>query len=239
MGFVCLAYHRVTDAAAAQADPLTVRPAQLQAQLRWLAARGYRGVSLSAALAAPDARQIALTFDDGYADFYEEAWPIVRAAGCGATLAVVSGRLGQQADWAEAAGATLLTAAQVRTLADMGVEIAAHGEDHRALERLPPAAAYAAVAAAREKLAALCGVAPPGLVYPYGRYTPWLAEVIAAAGYAWAATARGGRNGPNTARFALRRTVVRGRDDGLLFALKARSGYGTWLEARMDLLRVR
>jgi hypothetical protein len=63
--------------------------------------------------------------------------------------------------------------------------------------------------------------------------------VAAAAGYTWAATARGGKNGAATPRFALRRTLVRGEDRGLRFALKAHSGYSSWLEARMDLLRVR
>jgi peptidoglycan/xylan/chitin deacetylase (PgdA/CDA1 family) len=41
------------------------------------------------------ARSVLLTFDDGYRDFAEHAWPILRAAGLPATLFVATGAIGR------------------------------------------------------------------------------------------------------------------------------------------------
>jgi peptidoglycan/xylan/chitin deacetylase (PgdA/CDA1 family) len=233
--FTTLLYHRI---ALDPADPLAVGPGRLEAQLDWLARGGYAGVGLDAALraeaAGPHRRRVALTFDDGTLDFAAQAWPRLRARGFGATLFVVTGRVGGTADWPGAAGAPLLDWPALRALQAEGVEIGAHAHTHCALDTLPPEAAQAELRAAFEALAEQLG-APRGLSYPYGRATPVLARAAAAAGYAWAATARGGRSGPGTPRHRLRRTLVFGADGTARFGLKVRLGYARWVEARMDL----
>ncbi len=77
-------------------------------------------------------------------------------------------------------------------------------------------------------------ITPQGFAYPYGRSSPAAIQGVREAGLAWAATARGGRNGPGTDPFALRRTLITGRDRGWRFALKARTGYARMVEWRMD-----
>jgi peptidoglycan/xylan/chitin deacetylase (PgdA/CDA1 family) len=236
VSFVCLAYHRISADPAALADPYTVRPEQFAAQMAWLARAGYAGVPLGQAKSTP--RAVALTFDDGDCDFLSSAWPVLRAHGFGATVFVVAGRVGQVADWADAAGMPLMDWIQLSALAGAGVEIGAHGWRHEPLDALPPSKAAAQLTMARRVLADHLPQAPAGLAYPYGRWSTGAAQAAAEAGFGWAATARGGRNGPNTPPYKLRRTLVLEHDGALAFALKARSGYARLLEWRMDWRRL-
>ena len=81
---------------------------------------------------------------------------------------------------------------------------------------------------AAEELAGL------GLAYPYGRGSLALTPAAQTAGFAWAATARGGRNSAATPAHRLRRTLMHGRDGAGRFALKCWLGYAALVEWRMD-----
>lgn len=238
MSFICLAYHRIVPAPAGTADPYTVRPELFAAHVAWLARRGYRALPLGEALAGPPAPTVALTFDDGYRDFRQHAYPVLQQHGFRSTLFVVAGRLGKPADWPGAGGAPLLTGEEVTALATEGMEIGAHGWQHRPLPELDRPSLAHELALARERLGQLAGSPVQGLAYPYGQTTPAVAAAVRAAGFTWAATARSGRNGAGTPRLALRRLLVRGDDHLPLFIAKVTLGYASLLEARMDLRRL-
>lgn len=236
MSFVCLAYHRITAATAAQADPYTVRPAQFRAQMAALARAGYKGVPVAQAGQQP--RAVALTFDDGDTEFFTTAWPILREHGFGATVFVVASAVGQRAEWPGAGGLRLMDWIQLNRLAEAGVEIGAHGWRHQPLDSLAPEAAADELSRAYSTLAEHLPWAPAGLAYPYGRGSESAAQAAAQAGFRWACTARGGTNTPATPPYQLRRTLVRGRVGALRFQLMLRTGYARLVEWRMDLLRL-
>src|SRR5690349_20860544 len=93
-----LTYHRI-DVAAARPDLLpsliSATPAAFADQMA-MVARAFDVVSLADVLAALDdprrlpRRAVLLTFDDGYADFAANAWPVLRAANLPATLFVAT-----------------------------------------------------------------------------------------------------------------------------------------------------
>ena len=103
---------------------------------------GLRGVSMRTLLTTPPGRlrdrMVGLTFDDGYCDFADVAVPILDEHGFDATVYVVTGRLGGTNDW-EPHGPVkrIMTAARVREVAALGMEVAAHGVEHRPLAGLP------------------------------------------------------------------------------------------------------
>jgi peptidoglycan/xylan/chitin deacetylase (PgdA/CDA1 family) len=235
VSFVCLAYHRISDDPAALTDPYTVRPERFQAHMARLARAGIQGVAVRDALRRSDWRKrVALTFDDGDCGFFTIAWPILRAHGFGATVFVVADRVGDCADWPGAEGTPLMDWPQLQALAESGVEIGAHGWRHAPLDALPLEQAADELARARQVMTTHLPEAPAGLAYPYGRWSVSAAQAAQQAGFAWACTARGGRNRLATPLFKLRRTLMTGRDSLLAFWVKARTGYARLVEARMD-----
>lgn len=95
-------YHRVVQDFARSASTaipsMLISARMLEKQLDWLAAH-YRLLSLEEigkrleAGASTD-RTAAVTFDDGYGDVYENAFPILRRKGIPATIFVVTGMVG-------------------------------------------------------------------------------------------------------------------------------------------------
>jgi peptidoglycan/xylan/chitin deacetylase (PgdA/CDA1 family) len=234
MGFVCLCYHRIAPVGGQGGDAYTVRADRFRRQMAWLAARGGVGVTVSEA--RREGRGLALSFDDGYADFYEEAWPVLREYGFRATVFVVAGRAGKTADWEGADGSRLMGWDTLGELAAAGCEIGAHGLTHRPLDVATEDELREEMEAGQRFINQYIGTPPSGIAYPYGRWSERVVKAAAAAGYEWAATVRGGHNRRATPRLRLRRTVVRARDVDFGFALKVITGYASLIDMRMDLL---
>jgi len=171
-----------------------VLPEDFARQLEHLARRGVHGVALRDLLDAPsadDARAV-ITFDDGYAGVLSRALPILKAHGFGATVFVVSERLGGVNDWdGETPGDALLTADGVRALHGAGVEIGSHGATHRALPELSDADLAAEVAGSKAVLEAVIGAPVVSFCYPYGAFDDRSVGAVRAAGYRAATVIRG------------------------------------------------
>jgi len=75
--------------------------------------------------------QLALVFDDGYAEDYADIYPVLDERGVPASLAIVPGWLGDEAH---------LSATQLDELVDAGWEVVAHGRRHRYMQAHPLAA---------------------------------------------------------------------------------------------------
>jgi peptidoglycan/xylan/chitin deacetylase (PgdA/CDA1 family) len=125
----------------------------------------------------------------------------------------------------------------LRALAADGLEVAAHGLTHRPLDALPPDEALSELCAARDRMTAE-GLPPRGLAYPYGRGGPAVEQGAQQAGFAWAATARGGLNRARTPPYRLRRSLVTRAVGPARFGLLVRTGYARLVEWRMDLRRL-
>jgi peptidoglycan/xylan/chitin deacetylase (PgdA/CDA1 family) len=179
-------YVRYVDAAA---DPLgfslSVTPEGLAAQLDWLRSSGYgtvlmRDVQRCYAGSGPcPARAVALTFDDGYADAYSTALPLLRERGMVATFYIVSGFVGQPGyvNWDE-----------VRALRDAGMEIGAHSITHPDLTTLDDAEATNQIAGSRQTISTEIGQEVASFCYPAGRFDERIAAITRAAGYTNATT---------------------------------------------------
>jgi peptidoglycan/xylan/chitin deacetylase (PgdA/CDA1 family) len=206
---VILMYHSVTPY---EEDPyrVTVSPARFEQQMRWLHGRGLRGASVEKVLDARASGRgqslVGLTFDDGYADFVEYALPVLKGYGFSATVYVIAGRMGTDNAWdPQGPRKPLLTAEQVRQVADAGIEIGSHGLRHVPLAKAPDGALAEEIDGSRRTLQAVSGQDVPGFCYPYGDIDGTVVAGVRAAGYGY-----GCAHWPSeyTGRYALPRTVI-------------------------------
>jgi peptidoglycan/xylan/chitin deacetylase (PgdA/CDA1 family) len=106
-------------------------------------------------------RPVVLTFDDGYADFFTTAIPIMQHHGFTATDFVISGRMGR---------ASFMTPSEVVAADQMGFTIGAHTVDHVALAWLSPSRAAWEIRTSKVMLETLLGHPVLDFAYPYGSF---------------------------------------------------------------------
>ena len=101
-----LMYHQVGDFPPMPAHRSTYcHYRRFQREMTFLHRFGYRVLSLDQALACLDGEQpippkaVVLTFDDGYENFYEYAWPVLERYRFPAMVYLLSGLLGQPSSW--------------------------------------------------------------------------------------------------------------------------------------------
>jgi peptidoglycan/xylan/chitin deacetylase (PgdA/CDA1 family) len=228
-----LMYHQVDVPRSAQEQRFCTPPADFAAQMRWLVDAGYRGVTLDAVLghvagAAPlSGRHVHVTFDDGFVGVLDHALPTLQALRLPSTLFALPRRTGATNDWMHARGfprRALLSAAQLRLLADEGMAIGSHTGSHVRLPEIPPDAARAEIADSRHELEDLLGREVAHFAYPYGLFDDAVREMVVQAGYRSACSTRAGFNRPGEDPFLLRRLDIAGTDRLWQFRQKLRHG---------------
>jgi peptidoglycan/xylan/chitin deacetylase (PgdA/CDA1 family) len=146
---------------------LSTPPAMFQSQMQYLANHGFHVISLHDAVVAIrnhsglPSRPIVLTFDDGYADFFTTAIPILQSHGFTATSFVITGRMG----WGG-----FMTPDQVVAADGMGFTIGAHTVDHVMLAAQSPARATWEMSQSKLTLEGLLGHPVLDFAYPYGSF---------------------------------------------------------------------
>jgi peptidoglycan/xylan/chitin deacetylase (PgdA/CDA1 family) len=212
-----LTYHQI-DAAPARGAPfrsLYVSPKAFGQQMAFLAALGYRGLSMSALMpylrGEKSGKVFGVTFDDGYLNNLTHALPVLLRHGFTATCYFVSRRLGNTNDWDADIGiaqTALMDAVQLRQWAAAGQEVGAHSLTHPRLNALASAEALAEIAGAKAELEALSGQAVAHFCYPFGAYSPAHVAMVKDAGYQSATTTERGRSRPTDDILQLPRVPV-------------------------------
>ncbi|MEU6751607.1 polysaccharide deacetylase family protein [Spirillospora sp. NPDC046719] len=214
-----LMYHSI-DHYADDPHLVTVSPPRFERQMAWLRARGLRGVGMAELLAEHAGGRarglVGLTFDDGYADFATRALPVLVRYGFGATVFAVSGRVGSYNAWDDGPRKPLMTAEQLRTVADAGMEVASHGRHHVPLPEVDDTELREELEESRADLEDITGRQVTGFAYPYGRAGDREIDAVRAAGYDYACHIR-----PDEAsRHALGRAYIGDRDGPLRLRAK-------------------
>ncbi len=164
---------------------LSVTPADFAAQMDWLKDSGYHPITagdlhayLRGARGLPS-KPVILTFDDGYADFYTTALPILRAHDFRATAYVVSGFVGRP---------NYMTAAQVLEADRSGIEIGSHTVNHPNLTNLSSVSVRSQLIDSKRFLEQLLGHPVTSFCYPSGKVNSMVAWHVANVGYDSATT---------------------------------------------------
>jgi glycosyltransferase involved in cell wall biosynthesis/peptidoglycan/xylan/chitin deacetylase (PgdA/CDA1 family) len=206
------------------ASPFVMPRQRLEAHLAWIRRLGYRPISLQELVRCvlerrfPPARSVVITFDDGYADNYTEAFPVLRRREVPATIFLVTRFVGAENCWSrrgELAGRPLLNWSQAREMAKNGIWFGAHSRSHANLAAADPGEASAEIVGSRDDIAQALGRPASEFAYPFGLYDASLQASVAQSGFAAGCTVDPGLNGPATPVTALHRTELYGTDSVL------------------------
>jgi peptidoglycan/xylan/chitin deacetylase (PgdA/CDA1 family) len=163
------------------------------------------GTTSATAAAAPAARRSAgtasITFDDGRTNQYENARPVLDAAGFKGTFYIISDALG----WGSK---NYMAAPQLRRLAAGGHEIGNHTKTHDDLTTLSSSEVDSQFAASQAKIRKASGVTPTTCAYPYGRSDASVQRIAAKYFSACRGTSGGVNKAASVKRYDLRAFYV-------------------------------
>ncbi len=225
--FPIILYHHIrplTSDMSRLARDLSVTPDAFEEQLRHLASHNYDSMplrdfaaNLSVNLPIPQ-NSFALTFDDGYQDFYTHAWPLLKQYRMHATLFVIINRIGTP---------DYVTWEQIKELAASElVSIESHTLNHPQLDKLTLKKARFEIEQSKKILEQQLGHPVALFCYPYGSYTQEIAKAVKQAGYNAAITTKGGTTHSRHSLFELRRVRLSTSDTGTVLERKILSFFG-------------
>ena len=224
-----LAYHSVSEH---RRDGLAVRAADFEDQLSWLHRHGYRSVTLADYMAQAvetGARIVLITFDDGYADNYTVALPVLDRYGFVATIFLVSDYVNTDrvfswdvpkiATQDDSALYRVLTWEQVHEMAAYGIEFGSHTCTHPELTRISVEQRSEEIVRSRADLQAKLGCKVVSFCYPRGALNTDVIQMVEEAGYRCAVVTPT-RAGIPLCRYTLRRVGIYHNITPVLFRLK-------------------
>lgn len=191
-------------------------PANFEAQLNQLAAKGYTTVTMAEVAsyltgqAKPPTKPAVITFDDGFTDQLN-AMASLQRHHMKATLYLITA--GERSHWCIGierrpgnCGDSYLNWDQIKQMMSTGlIEIGGHTVDHPSLPTLTPADQTFEIVSNKQRLESMLGVHLTTFAYPYGSFNTTTINIVKQAGYYTAvSTISGLYQSPDTI-YALRR----------------------------------
>jgi peptidoglycan/xylan/chitin deacetylase (PgdA/CDA1 family) len=215
---VVVAFHRVLDGTDAS-DALSIDVRMFERFCRFFR-RHFQVVTLQDLVSSLQTgrsfrSRLAITFDDGYRDNFENAAPVLEKLSLPATFFVVTRWVGTDVVpwWDSKAGMRYpwMTWEQVRSLHRKGFDIGGHTRTHADLGQIAEGEAREEILGARLELEKHLGASVKSFAYPYGgrhNLTEANRELVKAASFRCCCSGFGGVNVPGTDPFDLRRVPI-------------------------------
>jgi len=210
-----LMYHHIEEpppyADAIRRD-LSVSPQDFEKQLMYLRREGYQTITLNdltlhLTVGKPlPAKPIILTFDDGYANAYTHAFPLLRRYGFVGTFFVIS-------EPVDAGDPSFLSWAEVEEMHAAGMRFEPHSYNHPDMRNRGFDFVVFQVLAPKEAIEARTGEPCRFFAYPAGRYDQFVIDVLRSADFWGAVLTEQGATHMADDLFTLRRVRVHGGDD--------------------------
>lgn len=228
---VILNYHSIHPA-----QESSTRPEDFLTQMRYLQGN-FSVVSLAEFLKARmndkdlPPRTALITFDDGYKNNYDYAFPVLQTLGLPATIFLATGFVNGEIDitegWKDYRGMDHLNWTQVKEMGEGGVSFGAHSHSHPILSKLSLCEAEKEILHSKEMLEESLGQEVRHFAYPLGQPCTFNASIINLLkkhGFDLACSTIWGAENNNTHMFALRRVRIDACDSNADFVSKI-NGY--------------
>jgi peptidoglycan/xylan/chitin deacetylase (PgdA/CDA1 family) len=218
-----LTYHRFADE---MRSPFSVAPRVLERQMAWLARKGL-ATGTDEALAvvegrAANRRAVVVTMDDGDPTVIRDAAPIFERHRIPYVVYIVPGRIGR---------ADHMSVAELRTLADLGVEIGSHTMTHRSVTQLSARVLAEELLGSKKAIEDITGRAVTSFAYPFGTLRDFdrrTADALSEAGYRLAFTSQHGALTSGQDAMMLPRVKIEGGDPDWMFRAVCSGALDQW-----------
>ena len=219
-GIPVLMYHKVSPDTRTGGLGLRVPPEDFDWEMQYLKKNNYHTVSLGNVLdyfqsgkALPQ-KPIVITFDDGYKDNYQYAYPILKKYDYTATVFVVTSIIGKtnefdvkkhlqpenkMMDWSE-----------IKSLATGGITIGSHTLTHPHLTQISQTEARQEIMESKNVLEKGLGKEVQFFCYPYGDNNDTVAKMVKEIGYRAAVTTQLGINNQDNDPYLMNRIRIMG-----------------------------
>jgi glycosyltransferase involved in cell wall biosynthesis/peptidoglycan/xylan/chitin deacetylase (PgdA/CDA1 family)/SAM-dependent methyltransferase len=186
-----LNYHRIATGGPPDLARYRTAPESFREQMRWLRRHGYHAVTSADLIRHRTARQpfrgrpVLITFDDGYLDFHDTAWPILQAHDFVAEIFIVTDRVGDTAQWDAAFGtpAPLMGWPQIQALGAAGIRFGSHMASHSHMNTLSSREIVREAARSRALLERALGTTCVSIAAPFGEASDRFVRIAGQCGY--------------------------------------------------------
>lgn len=245
-GPIVLMYHSIEADGKKPSNIWSIPAKNFKEQLQLLRTRGWHTARVSDLEKAEKLplRTVVITFDDGYANTFENGFELLLEQGMCATWFIVTRDIGKRSGWTdqEVPNRTMLNRDQLRQMVAAGMEIGSHTRTHSHLPELDPPTIWDEVSGSRKDLEDILRRPVTSFAYPYGQYNQDCITAVRKAGYRVACSARTGWFGSDSDLLQVRRIAVFSHDNLATFARKlafADNEVGWWKMTKYAAGRVR
>ncbi len=186
-------------------------------QMGNLAENGYCSIDLNALIRFSSAelshtqhlnKSVVITFDDGYADNFDLALPILNDLGLHATFFVIVNRIGTP---------PYLSWQQLESMVDAGMNIQSHTMTHRPLESLSAAEIESELAESRSILEKRLGLKVTFFSLPHGSWSELIVPIARQLGYVGCCTSEIGYFDAQSDPFRIKRFAIKRNSSKFMF----------------------
>lgn len=170
-----LMYHSISNGV----GPTSISASDFEMQMKLLAEANVQVISMNELLTLresigePASHFVIITFDDGFTDFAETAWPILQKHGFPSIVYIPTGHVGNLENWrgADSPPRPLMSWSTIQSLAEKGVEFGSHTISHPDLDLISSSDIEIELSTAKKHLEEKLGKPVVHFAPPYGLTT--------------------------------------------------------------------
>ncbi len=178
-----LTYHSIDTSGSV----VSTAPEVFRRQMKSLSESGYNVVALNNLVEVLANKQtyspktVALTFDDGFQNFYTTAFPILKEYGFQATVFLVTDYCGKYNDWGDnlpkLSRSRLLSWQEIKELNKYGIEFGTHTRTHPDLTKIAASRVEGELFESKRVIEDSLGCGVTTLAYPYGNFNESVKQI--------------------------------------------------------------
>lgn len=189
-------------------NPYVVSPKDFKEEMEYISKNKYTVISLDdlyyymvQGKPVPK-KSVVITFDDGYEDFYKNAYPVLKKYNFKATIFMIAGYVDK--------GNYYLNSNQLRELQNNGIDIESHTVFHERLSTLSYQKQLKTLADSKIILERFLNKKVNYIAFPYGSYNLDTMQALKKTGYLMAFTIKGGDSKLSQGLYTLHRVFMDG-----------------------------